>query len=96
MGIIIIGLLAALIIPPVVQIKSNSKEKQRMEQEGHLFHIGDTVYMDGMDITGRVNTVYSPACAGVVDLLVKNSDGTVSVIKYVNSTLLNKVPTSEK
>ena len=63
--IAIISILAAMLIPAVVTSKRKVQEKQRTEQQGSstrhqdAFNIGDTVYIDGMDITGKVNQVYS-------------------------------------
>lgn len=94
--IAIIAILAGLLLPAIAKVKQNLKEKQQMEQHGIIspttgdtFQIGDTVVMDGMDVTGRVNAVYGN---GVVDLLVRSTNGTVSAIERVNSGLLKKVP----
>lgn len=95
----ILAILGALLLPALAKVKQRTQEKQRLEHRGlttapttgDTFQLGDTVIMDGMDITGKVNAVYGN---GVVDLLVKNTNGTVSVIERVNGALLKKAPTS--
>lgn len=90
----IIAILGALLLPAIDAAKKRAaREKQgTVQTNGHqvdIFQLGDTVYMDGMDVTGRVNAVYS---GGVVDLLVRSTNGTISTLERINSALLKKVP----
>lgn len=97
--IAIIAIFAAMLLPAIATAKRKAQEKQRQPQQtqtsggtstvsGDAFQLGDTVYMDGMGITGKVNAVYS---GGFVDLLTKNPDGSLKVSERVNSALLRKV-----
>lgn len=95
--IAIIAILAAMLLPALSLAKRKAAEKQRQEQRGNTsttstsqFNLGDTVYIDGMDVTGRVNAVYGDK----MDLLVKGTNGVISTVERIDAALLKKVATS--
>lgn len=98
--IAIIGILAAMLIPALVAAKRKQEQlhhhqviqNQEVEHASYNgINLGDTVYIDSLSITGKVNQLDGD---GMVDLLIKNQNGTVSVQPRINSSLLKKVPAS--
>lgn len=95
--IALIGILAALLASAIQRIRERSRGgSQHIEQKnnytsvakGEKFQLGNEVVVDGMDVTGKVNAVYAN---GYVDLLVKNTNGTISTVERINEALLKSV-----
>ena len=85
----IIGILAAFLIPALNAAKKQA-ERQKYQQPQIIFHVGDTVAINGINSTGVVN--YVECCGGRrLDIIVKNDNGGVTELKDVNPTIVKKV-----
>lgn len=95
--IAIVAILVAMFIPVIVTAGKRVNEKKLQEQiqaSPLTIREGDTVYIDGMDITGRVNRVYRD---NTVLLLIKGTDGIPVMMKEtINTALLRKIVPLEK
>ena len=77
--------------------KANTKRNPRIEQSidrnstaiNGTFNLGDTVYIDGMDTTGKVNQI--DLTDGRIDLLIQKTNGIIYIIERINPVLLKKV-----
>jgi hypothetical protein len=56
----------------------------------------DYVVMDGLDVTGRVNTIWREHRNILTDIIVKNTNGTVQLMNAININLLRKISVPEK
>ena len=95
--IAIIALLAALLLPALQAAKKKVQQKQQQEQVLHPrpeVFVGDLVYIEGLDITGKVNQVYSYGVPSV-DIMVKGTNGMPTIIEKVNTALIKKVPSAD-
>lgn len=77
-----------------------AREKQNQTQLEHKvykssFNVGDTVYIDGMDITGKVNMIWGDDGSSNIDILVKDTNGLPKMIEKINSAILKKVPSTD-
>ena len=93
--IAIVGILASMILPAFSTVKKKVQQ-QRMEREQRertapKFNEGDTVVIDGMDTTGKVNAV---SINGKFDILIRDADGKIQNVEGINGNLLRKVRTS--
>lgn len=103
--IAILAILAAMLVPAIKKAKERAQQKQTQEQIQRVekgqpaegFKLGDTVYIDGMDVTGRVNNVWAAPFGGntTVDLLVKGTNGVPYTLEKINTALLKPVVTLE-
>lgn len=103
--IAILAILAAMLVPAIKKAKEKVAQKQQTEQVQRVqngqpaegFKLGDTVYIDGMDVTGRVNNVWAAPFGGnaTVDLLVKGTNGVPYTLEKINTALLKPVLTLE-
>lgn len=84
-----IGILVAALLP-ALQTAKKKAEQQRQEQTNPspTFNVGDKVYIDGLNITGVVNSVniYSG-----VDVILVGSNGPPAYIRYIKPILLKKI-----
>lgn len=60
------------------------------------FKIGDTVYVDGLNITGKINRVIPDLGDDYVDLIVVGTNGAPIKLERVNYRLVKKINTLEK
>ena len=60
------------------------------------YNIGDVMYIDGLNVTGKVNYVYYNHNPTLIDLLVVGTNGTPSIIEKINTINLKKVQSVEK
>lgn len=83
----LIALLMAFLGPALIRINNTKPEITT------TFNIGDTVYIGGLDITGRV--IYFGA--ELVDMLVKGTNSIPTKLMNIPIKLINKAqPTVEK
>lgn len=104
-AIAIIGILAVVLLTALLKSKERMKQKQQQEQVERVnkglpaegFKLGDLVFIDGMDVTGRVNNVIVALFGGntTVDLLVKGTNGVPYTLEKINTALLKPVLTAE-
>jgi prepilin-type N-terminal cleavage/methylation domain-containing protein len=100
-SVAIIGILAAILLPFLSHFKEKSNEGSRPRQiQFHpvTFNIGDTVYIEGMDFTGKINHTinYFGSESPVFNIIVKNTNGTFTVMEHVDARLLKKLQPLEK
>lgn len=88
-GCAIIAILAAFFIPSLDAAKEQA-ERQKYQQPQIIFHVGDTVAINGINSTGVVN--YVECCGGRrLDIIVKNDNGGVTELKDVNTAIVKKI-----
>lgn len=91
----IIAILAAMLIPALFAAKNHvhqqhqhdSQPQQSQDNRSSSLQLGDTVVIDGLDTTGKVNALYDN---GFADLLVKSTNGTITTLPRINTALLKK------
>jgi prepilin-type N-terminal cleavage/methylation domain-containing protein len=90
--IAILSILAGLILPFILRIKNGAGKTSSYNRTfvPSEFQVGDTVYIEGMDTTGKVNQVVF----GSVEIMVKGTNGVPLLIHGINSRLIHKVPTT--
>ena len=92
----ILAILAGIMVPTIQ--KANQKYKQIHQTERgqssdtHQFNTGDMVYIDGMNINGKVNEVYDNNRA---DLLLVGTNGVPTVMERVDIQLLKRIPSAD-
>lgn len=99
--IVLVALFAALLVPFLKKAKERVEQKQQQQQIERVhrgqpaegFKLGDLVFIDGMDVTGRVNNILAPPFGGntTVDLLVKGTNGVPYTLERINTALLKPV-----
>jgi len=99
----IITILGALLIPTIDRavkkskvIQENRHQQEEVQKPGR-FQIGDIVYVDGMDVTGKINQIWGTIATGntTIDLIVKGTNGVPHIIEKVSIVLLKKVQIAE-
>jgi prepilin-type N-terminal cleavage/methylation domain-containing protein len=92
--IAIIAILVSLITSAIHTSKVKKQQmnnKARMEQMIPKFNEGDLVSIDGMDATGKVNSVN---LNGKFDILIRDAEGKIQNVEGVSGNLLRKIHTS--
>lgn len=90
----IISILASMLVPVLQKVRMKKQQmdkKARIEQTIPKFNEGDLVVIEGMDATGKVNTV---SLNGKFDVLIRDGDGKIQNVEGVSGNLLRKVRTS--
>ena len=87
--IAIIGLLSAIAIPNFQAARRQSiiNASQRATQ---TFEVGDSVYIDTLNIKGRINEVHNFSNPEY-DILIVDSNGEPTLIKNIRGKLLKKI-----
>lgn len=96
----IIATLAGMIYPAlkIARVKANRIQSERSNKTINItssFNVGDTVYIDGMDVTGKVNMIWNFDNSTTVDILIKDTNGFPKTIEKINSSILKKVPSAD-
>lgn len=93
--IAIISILASMMIPAIKNARQRNQQRInnniKIEKYSPKFNEGDLVAIEGMDATGKVNTV---SINGKFDILIRDSDGKIQNVEGVSGNLLRKVRTS--
>jgi competence protein ComGC len=86
--IAMMALLAAIAIPNFQAAKRH--HNNTLQGTTQTFEIGDSVYIDTLNIKGRINEVHrlSPP---QYDILIVGSNGEPILIKYIKGKLLKKI-----
>lgn len=93
--IAIISILAAMLLPALSAAKRRAQQQQHQKQNNYqsqsnrsdTFQLGDTVVVDGLGTTGKINALYD---GGFADLLVKDTNGGLTTVPRINTALLKK------
>ena len=84
-----------MVVTVISKYKNNNRNtthsRINTKQSIPKFNEGDLVFVDGMDITGKVNAVN---LNGKFDLLVRDVNGNIKNVEGVSGNLLRKVKTS--
>ena len=87
----IIGILAAMVIPAFIHAKAQTNREQNAIT---AYHIGDSVYIESLGVTGIVNRSVVGINWNYVDLIVKSTNGAVAMLNDVDARLVKRVPPS--
>lgn len=99
--IAIVFILAGMIIPSIYRAKKKEAEQINHQKEINKtipqIEVGNFVYVNGMSITGRVNSIsrLSPFVDPIVDVLVQGTNGIPVILEKINIRLLNVIPVVE-
>jgi prepilin-type N-terminal cleavage/methylation domain-containing protein len=93
--LMVVTILIAILVSIAIHISDTKKQqmnnKARMEQMIPKFNEGDLVSIDGMDATGKVNSVN---LNGKFDILIRDAEGKIQNVEGVSGNLLRKIHTS--
>lgn len=89
----IIAILASLILPVVINNKKRIEKKQYIEKQFNTYNFseGDLVFIDGLNITGTVNSI---SIDGKYDILFRDESGKVQTVDRISGRLLHVIKTS--
>lgn len=99
-GIAILGILAATLASVISEAKRKREEaiyQKEIQKTTSQINIGNFVYVNGMSITGRVNSISrpSPFVDPIADILVQGTNGIPVILEKINIRLLNVIPVVE-
>lgn len=103
--IVIVSILMSILLTGIRRTSDRVKKKQDTAKQlgkrgfpAEGVRIGDAVYIDGLDVTGRVNRIWNQSIGIIetVDILVKGSNGVPYTLEKVNAFLLKKVDDSSE
>lgn len=90
----IIGLLSAISLPIFIK-KSHNPESNITYTVGEstiIYNVGDLVYIDGLDVTGKVVDTFRTH----IDIIVKSTNGIPVIIRNLPANIFTKVIHPEK
>jgi hypothetical protein len=64
---------------------------QASQKQSTAFNVGDVVYIEGLNFTGRVNSIERD---GKIDIISSTSNSTIMLTYGINPTILKKVKSS--
>lgn len=84
----IVCILLAMLIPAIAAGRKADLQKKAAIS----YQIGDAVYIESLSVTGVVNHSSVGIGWSRVDLIVKSTNGTVTMLKEVEAQLVKRVP----
>ena len=88
-GVAIAAVFIALLIPALATL---SRRKNISSNPAASLNVGDTVYIDGLNVTGKVNRI----SFGYATLLMVGTNGVPVVLDNIDANVLTKVVNAER